>query len=279
VGGGLTPIRMGRLDGKVAFLTGGGAGIAKVSALEFVKEGAKVAIVDINEEVGRRAEQEIKAAGGEVLFIPADVTQEHAVKRAIDTSVECFGKLHVLVNCAGGSVLEDAPVHEMSLDIWHKTITLNLLHPFLVCKYGIPKLIEAGGGSIVNFSSMVGMTGLYRPAYAAAKGGIMAFTKTLAAQYVQYGIRANAIGPGSIRTERHLKRYDNKDWLQNANPTGAALERKIVQKLYPFSVGDPIDIAHIVVFLASDESRMLTGTTIAADGGRSSYLKVYSGEE
>jgi len=270
---------MGRLEGKVAFLTGGGAGIAKASALEFVKEGAKVAIVDINDEIGRKAEQDIQAAGGDVLFIRADVTRASEVEAAIAATVARFGKLQVLVNCAGGSVLEDVPVHEMSLDIWHKTITLNLLHPFLVCKFGIPHLIAAGGGSIVNFSSMVGMIGMYRPAYAAAKGGIMSFTKTLAAQYVQYGIRANAVGPGSVRTERHLKRYDNKDWLRNEKPTGAALERKIVQKLYPYSVGDPIDIASIVVFLASDESRMITGTTIAADGGRSSYLKVYAGEE
>jgi len=126
---------------------------------------------------------------------------------------------------------------------------------------------------------MVGMTGMYRPAYAAAKGGIMSFTKTLAAQYVQYGIRANAIAPGSIRTERAIKRYENKEWMQSEKPTGAVKERMIVQKLYPFSVGNPIDIAAIVVFLASDESRMLTGTTIAADGGRSSYLKIYAGEE
>ncbi len=271
---------MPRLNGKVAFLTGGGAGIAKCSALEFVKEGARgVAIVDINEEVGRRAEQDIKAAGGDVIFIQADFTQDAAVKQAIDATIEKFGRLDVLVNCAGGSVLEDVPVHEMSLDIWHKTITLNLLHPFLVCKHGIPHMIQSGGGSIINFSSMVGMTGLYRPAYAASKGGIMSFTKTLAAQYVQHNIRANAIGPGSIRTERHLKRYQNKEWMLNEKPTGAAKERQIVQKLYPFSVGDPIDIANIVVFLASDESRMLTGTTIAADGGRSSYLRIYAGED
>ena len=277
---------MGRMEGKVAFLTGGGAGIAKCSALEFVKEGAKVAIVDINAEVGRKAEADIQAAAlsagrdkNDVLFIQADVTQDEQVKAAIDAAVARFGKLNVLVNCAGGSVLEDVPVHEMSMEIWQRTINLNLLHPFLVCKHGIPHLIKAGGGSIVNFSSMVGMTGLYRPAYAAAKGGIMSFTKTLAAQYVQYGIRANAVGPGSIRTERHIKRYQNKEWMFNEKPTGAVKERMVVQKLYPFSVGDPIDIANIVLFLASDESRMLTGTTIAADGGRTTYLKVYAGEE
>ena len=140
-------------------------------------------------------------------------------------------------------------------------------------------MIRGGSGSIINFSSMVGLTGIYRPAYAAAKGGIVAFTKTLAAQYVQYGIRANAIAPGSIRTERAIKRYENKDWVLAEKPTAAAKERLIVQKLYPFSVGEPSDIAAIAVMLASDESRMLTGTTIAADGGRSAYLKVYAGEE
>ena len=270
---------MARLDGKVAFLTGGGAGIAKATALAFVNEGAKVAIVDINADAGRRAEQEIKQAGGEVVFIEADVTNDAAVKQAIDATVAAFGRLDVLVNCAGGSVLEDVPVHEMSLEIWHRTITLNLLHPFLCCRHGIPHMIRGGGGSIINFSSMVGLTGIYRPAYAAAKGGIVAFTKTLAAQYVQYGIRANAIAPGSIRTERAIKRYENKDWAFAEKPTGAAKERMIVQKLYPFSVGEPRDIAAIAVLLASDESRMITGTTIAADGGRSAYLKVYAGEE
>jgi NAD(P)-dependent dehydrogenase (short-subunit alcohol dehydrogenase family) len=270
---------MARLDGKVAFLTGGGAGIAKASALAFVKEGAKVTIVDLNAEAGRRAEQEIREAGGEVLFIEADVTKDESVREAMEAHVARYGRLDILVNCAGGSVLEDVPVHEMSLDVWNRTITLNLLHPFLCCRHGIPHMIKSGGGSIINFSSMVGMTGIYRPAYAAAKGGIMAFTKTLAAQYVQYGIRANAIAPGSIRTERAIKRYENKDWVLAEKPTGAVKERLIVQKLYPFSVGEPRDIAAIAVLLASDESRMITGTTIAADGGRSSYLKVYAGED
>jgi NAD(P)-dependent dehydrogenase (short-subunit alcohol dehydrogenase family) len=270
---------MSRLKGKVAFLTGGGAGIAKVSALEFAKEGAKVAIVDINAEVGRRAEQEIRDAGGDVIFIEADVTQDSSVRQAIDAAVAKFGRLDVLVNCAGGSLLEDVPVHEMSLEIWHRTITLNLLHPFLCCRHGIPHMMKGGGGSIINFSSMVGLTGSYRPAYAAAKGGIMSFTKTLAAQYAEHGIRANAIAPGSIRTERAIKRYENKEWMLAEKKTPAAKLREVTQKLYPFSVGDPRDIAAIAVFLASDESRMLTGTTIAADGGRSSYLKVYSGEE
>jgi NAD(P)-dependent dehydrogenase (short-subunit alcohol dehydrogenase family) len=270
---------MPRMSGKVAFLTGGAAGIAKASAIEFVKEGAKVAIVDINAEMGRQAEQDIRAAGGDVIFMQVDVTQEEAIRQAVDATVAKFGKLDVLVNAAGGSLLEDAPVHEMDIAIWQRTITLNLLNPFLCCKYAIPHMMKNGSGSIINFSSMVGMVGMYRPAYAAAKGGIMSFTKTLAAQYAQHGIRANAIGPGSVRTERTIKRYQNKDWMLADNPGPAAKERRITQKLYPFSTGDAIDIAAIAVFLASDESRMLTGTTIAADGGRSSYLKVYAGDE
>ena len=118
-----------------------------------------------------------------------------------------------------------------------------------------------------------------KPAYAAAKGGILSFTKTLAAQYVHQGIRANAIGVGSVRTERTIKRYQTKEWLLATNPSPAALARMAKEKMYPFSVGDPVDIAAIAVFLASDESRMITGATIAADGGRSAYIKVYAGEK
>ena len=266
---------MPRLAGKVAFLTGGGAGIAKASALAFVREGARVALVDINGEAGRRAEQEIGEAGGEVLFVEADVTQDAAVKQAIDATVGRFGRLDVLVNCAGGSVLEDAPVHEMSLEIWHRTVALNLLHPFLTCRYGIPHMLKARRGSIINVSSHLGLIGSVKPAYAATKGGIVSFTKTLAAQYAEYGIRANAIAPGTGRTERSIKRYENKDYLLADKPSAAARERMAFQKLYPFSRGEPEDIAAIALFLASDESRMLTGTTIAADGGRSNYLKVF----
>ncbi|MCC6428200.1 MAG: SDR family oxidoreductase [Phycisphaerales bacterium] len=269
---------MPRLNGKVAFLTGGAAGIAKASAVEFVKEGAKVALVDINAEALQRAEQDIRALGGDVLVLQADVTQEESVKSAVESAAARFGRIDVLVNAAGGSLLEDAPVHEMDIEIWRRTIMLNLLNPFLCCKHVIPHMMKNRSGSIINFSSMVGMVGMYRPAYAAAKGGIMSFTKTLAAQYAEHGIRANAIGPGSVRTERTVKRYQNKDWMLADAPSPAAKERRIVQSLYPFSTGDAIDIASICVFLASDESRMLTGTTIAADGGRSAYLKVYAGD-
>lgn len=270
---------MGRLQGKVAFLTGAGAGIARATAKAFAREGAKVAIVEIDRNAGAAAEREIRDAGGEALLVETDVTQDASVRRAVEATVARFGRLEVLFNCAGGSLQEDVPVHEMDLDVWHRTVNLNLLHPFLVCRHAIPHLIRAGGGSIINVTSHLGLMGSIKPAYAATKGGIISFTKTLAAQYVEHNIRANAIAPGSIRTERQIRRYENPDFLLAAKPGRAARERMALQKLYPFSKGEPGDIAEIAVFLASDESRMLTGTTIAADGGRSAYLKVYSADD
>jgi NAD(P)-dependent dehydrogenase (short-subunit alcohol dehydrogenase family) len=136
--------------------------------------------------------------------------------------------------------------------------------------------VAAGGGSIINFPSHLGLKGSEKPAYAAAKGGIMSFTQTLAAQYVGYNIRANAIAPAIVRTERSIARWENKDWLLSDNPSPAAKARITMQKLYPFSVGEPEHIAALAVFLGSDESRMVNGTTIAADGGRSTYLKISS---
>lgn len=270
---------MGRLDGKVAFLTGAGAGIAKATALAFAREGAKVAIAEINADTGRIAESEVRAAGGDALFLETDVTRDESVKRAIDATVARYGRLDVLFNCAGGSLQEDVPVHEMDVGVWQRTIALNLLHPFLCCRHGIPHMMKAGCGSIINLSSHLGLMGSMKPAYAASKGGIISFTKTLAAEYVRYGIRANAIAPGTVRTERSIKRWENKDWLLAQKPTPAARARIAMQKTHPFSVGEPGDIAAIAVFLASDESRMITGTTIAADGGRSSYIKVYLPDE
>jgi NAD(P)-dependent dehydrogenase (short-subunit alcohol dehydrogenase family) len=264
-----------RLAGKVAFLTGAGAGIARATAKAFVREGAGVAIVEWDAESGRSAEREICDAGGEALFVETDVTNDAAVREAVRATVERFGHIDVLFNCAGGSLQEDVPVHEMDLEVWQRTVALNLLHPFLTCRHAIPHMLAAGGGTIVNVTSHLGLMGSVKPAYAATKGGIISFTRTLAAQYAQHNIRANAIAPGSIRTERQIRRYENPEYMLAAKPGPAARERAAFHRLYPYSRGEPEDIAAIAVFLASDESRMLTGTTIAADGGRSSYLKVY----
>jgi len=261
---------MGRLEGKVAFLTGGGSGIAKASAKAFAREGAKVALLEISREAGQAAEQEIRAAGGDAVFIETDVTDDASVKRAVAAVVARFGKLDIIVNCAGGSTMDDKPVHEMDLEVWHRTIALNLLHPFLCSRHGIPHLINGGGGSVINFSSLKGMMGSDRPAYAAAKGGIVSLTQTMAAQYAPHNIRVNAIAPGGVLTERTAKMHTTRSATANA-----AWELR--KKNYPFSTGGPEDMVGAVVFLASDESRMFTGTTLAADGGSSAYLKIGAG--
>lgn len=261
---------MGKLEGKVAFITGAGAGIAKAASLMFAREGARVSVIELNAENGAKTESAVRAQGGEALFVQTDVTDPEQMARAVERTVEQFGRLDVLVNCAGGSTQEDHPVHEMDLSVWHKTIALNLLHPFLACKYGIPHMIKAGGGSIINFASSLGLIGSAKPAYAASKGGIVAFTRTLAAQYAQNCIRANAIAPGLVRSERQLKR-----WLDpNAEKTPAQRSYDQLLQLYPFSVSEPEQIAALALFLASDDSSMMTGATINADGGKSSYLKV-----
>ena len=270
---------MAKLQDKVAFLTGAGAGIAKATAKAYVAEGARVAIIELNRAAGEAAERDIRALGGDAIFVETDVTKDDSMKFAMDATIAHFGRLDVIFNCAGGSLQEDVPVHEMDLAVWHHTINLNLLHPFLSCRHGIPHMIKSGGGAIINVTSHLGLMGSMKPAYAATKGGIISFTKTLAAQYVAHNIRANAIAPGSIRTERQIKRYENKDFMLAEKPGPAARLRQVTHQLYPYSAGEPEDIASIAVFLASNDSRMLTGTTIAADGGRSSYLKIYSGED
>ena len=264
---------MARLTGKISFITGAGAGIAKATALAFAREGCKVGIAEINADLGRLTEHEVREAGGEAFFVETDVTQDSSVKRAIDTTVERFGGLDVLMNCAGGSLQEDVPVHQMDLEVWERTVALNLRHPFLCCRHGIPHMLKGKGGSIINFGSWLGLLGSEKPAYAACKGGIVSFTKTLAAEYMGNGIRANAIAPGTIRTERSIKRWENKDMLLSEKPTPQVRARIATRQTYPFSVGEATDIAAIAVFLASDESRMLTGAVIPADGGRSACFK------
>ncbi len=265
---------MGRLSGKVAFITGAGAGIAKASALAFAREGAKVALAEINTPLGRATEQQIRDAGGDAVFYETDVTLDDSVKRAIDAAAARYGRLDILMNCAGGSLVEDVPVHKMDLAVFERTIALNLRHPFLCCRHGIPHMIASGGGSIINFSTWLALIGQEKPAYAAAKGGIVSFTQTLAAEYMSDGIRANAIAPATVRTERSIARWENKDSTA-AKPSAAVLARMAVQrKLYPFSVAESEDIAAIAVFLASNESRTVTGAVIPADGGRSACFKM-----
>ena len=261
---------MGRLEGKVAFITGAGSGIARAASHLFTREGAKVVIAELNPELGRACEQSVRTAGGEATFIETDVTKEDSVKRAIAQTVEKYGKLNVMHNCAGGSIVEDKRVTDVDMGVWNHTISLDLLGTFLCCRHGIPEMVKAGGGSIINMSSVVALRGAFPiHVYTAAKGGILALTQSLAGTYARDGIRVNAICPGVVLTERVRQRFGESREQPATIPQTQAIQ--IDWKQYPFGTGQPEDMANVVLFLASDESRMITGATIPADGGMSAY--------
>lgn len=261
---------MGRLDEKVAFISGAGSGIARAAARLFAREGAKVAIAEINTDLGRASEAAVCDAGGDAFFVETDVTKENSVKHAIDQTVARYGRLNVLYNCAGGSIAADARVTDVDISVWQHTISFDLQGMFHCCRHGIPELIKAGGGSIINMSSVAALRGNFAGhVYVAAKGGIISLTKALAGEYAKNGIRANAIAPGLVKTDRVLQRLGDPDDTTSGSPRVQAMKAQF--KRYPFSVGEPEDIARIALFLASDESRMITGVTIPADGGLSTY--------
>ncbi len=262
---------MGRLDGRVAFITGAGAGIARASAELFSREGAAVALVEINEETGRSAEASLRAQGRRARWFATDISQEASVEAAVQAAVREFGKLDILFNCAGGSLVDDGLVTEVALDdVWQRTMSTNLRGMMLCCRHAIPAIVEAGGGTVVNMSSGAALRGASPlHVYTASKGAIVSLTRALAGAYVQQNVRVNAICAGRIQTERNVKKYGTEGL-----GGGTIVDRQSAAdrvKDYPLWLGQPIDIANIALFLASDESRMITGAAIPADGGRSAY--------
>ena len=254
---------MGRLAGKRAVITGAGSGIGRTATRMFVAEGAQVAVAEIDEEKGQASAAE---AGEAAFYIRTDVTDEASVEATMAEAKDRLGGIDILFNCAGGSLLDDNSVTEVDMSVWDHTIPLDLKGPFLCCRHGVPKLIESGGGSIVNVSSVVALRGNH-PAhvYSAAKGGIISLTRSLAGAYSDQGVRANAICPGLIKTQRILDRYIERERPNSRVGSVGTFES------YPFGVGEPEDIANIALFLASDESRMVNGAIIPAEGGISAY--------
>jgi NAD(P)-dependent dehydrogenase (short-subunit alcohol dehydrogenase family) len=260
---------MGRLAGRIAFITGAGSGIARAAAGLFAREGARVAIAEIRPELGNATATLVRNAGGDALFIQTDVTNEDSVKAAIGTAARHFGKIDVLYNCAGGSIPADSYVTDVDLRVWQHTMALDLLGPILCCRHAIPEIIKAGGGAVVNMSSGAALRG-GSPShiYTAAKGGVIALTRALAGAYARHNVRVNAICAGRILTERITGNYGTPD---QPGPLADRQDAAGRSKEYPFWVGKPENIATIALFLASDESRMITGAAIPADGGRSAY--------
>ncbi len=255
----------GRLVDQVAVISGAGAGIARAAALLFAAEGASVVVAEIDETTGARTADDVMSAGGDALFVPTDATEEDSVERLFAEVDRRYGRLTILYNCTGGSITADTIVSELPLDVFERTIAFDLRSCVLCSRAGVARLKASGGGSIINMSSYFALTGRDKlHAYTAAKGGVVALTRAMAATYAADRIRVNAIAPGVAVTERVASRGHDA-WRRMAEagegPWGA----------HPFGVGRPEDIANIALFLASGESRMVTGLTVPADGGRSAY--------
>lgn len=243
-------------------ITGAGSGIGRASAKMFAAEGATVVVAEIDEALGQSCARE---AGTGARFVRTDVTDEASVKQMVREARDAFGRIDVLLNCAGGSLREDRPVTDVDLSVWDHTISLDLKGPFLCCRHVIPMMVEQGKGSVVNFSSVVALRGNHiAHVYIMAKGGLISFTRALAGAYSPKGIRVNAICPGVVLTERVKSRFTDGNQIRFGGIDNMA-ER------YPFGVGQPEDIANVALFLASDESRMVNGAAIPAEGGISAY--------
>jgi NAD(P)-dependent dehydrogenase (short-subunit alcohol dehydrogenase family) len=244
---------MGRLAGKVAFITGAGTGIGRATAILFAREGAKVAVAEINAAAG---EETAHLAGHGAIAVHTDVTDEASVQAAVQATVAHFGALHVLHNNAGGSTAEDGTAVDAPIAEFWRVIKLDLFGTFLGCRFGIPAIIKSGGGSVINMSSNVALMGIPgRDCYTAAKGGVAAMTRSMAVEFAAQKVRVNAIAPSATMTERVRK-------LVAGNP---ALDKLANSHL--LGLIEPTDIADMALFLACEESRMVTGQVYPVDSG------------
>lgn len=253
---------MTRLAGKVALVTGGGTGIGRGIALAFARERAKVAIAGRRVEKLEAVVKEILAAGGEALAVPCNVSRVTDVAGAITRVVAQYGKLNVLVNNAG--VLSVSTIEEIAEDEWDQLIDANLKGPFLMCRAALPEFRKAGGGSIVNISSVLGLVAMKkRAAYCASKGGVTLLTKAIAIDHGHENIRANCICPSIVETDLVSELFNT--------PDGEKVKRDRLATIPLGRFGKPADIAELAVFLASDESSWLTGAAIPVDGGLTAW--------
>ena len=252
---------MDRVKGKVAIVTGGAVGLGKATAVMLAQESADVVITDIKDEEGKLTAEAITNTGGKSLFIHHDVTKEDGWRHVITETLSAFGKIDILVNNAG--VLLSASVEDTSLEQWRWLMSVNLDGVFLGTKYGIEAMKKSGGGSIINLSSIEGLIGDPKlAAYNASKGGVRIFTKSAALHCAKqgYNIRVNSVHPGYIWTPMV------EDYTKSGKD--AAEEKRLLDSLHPIGhVGEPNDIAYGIVYLASDESKFVTGSELVIDGG------------
>jgi len=250
----------GTLEGKVALVTGGSSGIGRATCLAFAREGARVVVADVNVEGGEQTVSMVKEAGGEAIYVQADVSRAADVEAMVNRAVQAYGRLDCAHNNAGVSGGgRRAPMHEYSEEDWDRIIGINLKGVWLCMKYEVPQMLRQGGGAIVNTASIMGLVGSWSRniAYNASKHGVVGLTKTAALEYAQSGIRINAVCPGYIRTPI-------LDPLLSSNPE---IEGQIIARHPIGRLGRPEEIAEAVVWLCSDAASFVTGHTMTVDGG------------
>jgi NAD(P)-dependent dehydrogenase (short-subunit alcohol dehydrogenase family) len=251
--------RQVRLADKVCIITGAGGGMGRVASKRFAEEGAKVVVAEFSEPAGQETVRQVTEAGGTATYVQADVSAEKSAKAMVEAAVKAYGRVDVLYNNAGIMPEADHSVVDTDVDTWDLVMAVNLRGVYLGCKYAIPQMVEAGGGSIINIASFVALVGCSVPqdAYTASKGAILSLTRSLAVQFGPKGVRTNAICPGPVETPLLM------DWLVKdeeakrirlaRNPTGR--------------FGKPEEIVNLAVYLASDESRWTNGASLVVDGG------------
>jgi NAD(P)-dependent dehydrogenase (short-subunit alcohol dehydrogenase family) len=247
---------MNRLTGKVALITGAASGLGRTAAEMFAAEGALVVVADVVD--GDEVIESIDAAGGEATYVRCDVTDSDSVAAAVEHARDQYGALHVLYNNAGVMLADDDGPENTSIETYERTMDINVKGVLLGCRHAIPAMLESGGGSIVNVASFVAHLGAATPqiAYTASKGAVLAMTREIAVVYARRGIRANALCPGPIMTPL-LAKFLSDD---------AKRQRRLVH--VPMGrFGEPHEIAHGAIFLASDESSWMTGQSLIIDGG------------
>lgn len=250
--------KTGRLDKKVALITGAASGIGRATSLLFAREGASVLVVDVNETDGQATVDAILGAGGRAHFVRADVASARDCENMVAAAESTFGGLDVLFNNAGIMHADDGDAIDTEESVWDLTMQINLKGVYLGCKFGIPALRRAGGGSIINTASFVAQLGAATPqlAYTASKGGVLAMTRELAVVHARENIRVNALCPGPLRTELLMKFLDTEEKKQ----------RRLVH--IPMGrFGEASEMAQSALFLASDDSSYVTGATFNVDGG------------
>lgn len=245
--------KKGRVAGKVALITGGASGVGREDALLFAREGARVVITDVNAEAGAALAREI---GADALFLRQDITREEDWQQVMAATVERFGRLDVLVNNAG--ILLPSALEETTLELWRKIQTVNVEGYFLGCKHAVQTMKQTGGGSIVNMSSLAGLSGLAMfPAYCASKHAVVGLSRSVAAycKTKGYNIRSNTVHPDGINTPMIAAMADHMDLLSQVTSRNPDMPRST----------DPINIANVVLFLASDESQFINGAELRVD--------------